>query len=129
MTVSVVRRGCLALASTLILMLSAGSAYANCASAPVFHGFTSSFEQCGPAAAVFFWHHGRAVQRILSTIGNGQTPSIAGVDSGLNQTLSQGVMTEGPNGAANGSYFGNTDFANGGSDGCILVVQENPTTC
>ncbi len=95
-------------------------ALANCTSAPVFHGFTSSFESCGPNAAAFVWAHGRGVQRIVASDANRSQASIAGHDSGINQLLSQGMMIDGPNGATNGSYFGDTDWANGGYDGCVL---------
>ena len=126
-----IRNGSLVLAGIALMMAPAGRAYANCASAPVFHGFTSSFEQCGPAAAAFFWNHGRAVQRILNTEANGATPSAAGHDSGVLQSVDQLAMTEGPNGGApNGSYQGNTDFADTGADGCgVLTIAENPTGC
>jgi len=116
--------------AVLGLVAAFGTARANCASAPIVHGVVSSFEQCGANAAAFVWFHGRAVQRVIAAqtfISTGNTQ--AGHDSGRRQTLSDSVLTEGPNGAANGSYFGNTDFGNSGFDGCILNIPENPLGC
>jgi hypothetical protein len=108
------------------------TALANCAaSAPIVHGFTSSFEQCGPNAVAFAWFHGRAVQRVIgseSSTNQGNTP--AGHDSGPDQTAAQGMFVDGPNGgAAGGSYLGNTDFSNLGYDGCISNILEGPLGC
>ncbi|HEV8374989.1 MAG TPA: hypothetical protein VGR38_02010 [Candidatus Polarisedimenticolia bacterium] len=118
----------------VLLMISGTSAsigpvLASCGSAPVFHGFTSSFEQCGPNAVAFAWFHGRAVQRVIACeCAANQGNTAAGHDSGGNQNAVEGMYVDGPNGgAANGSYLGNTDFANGGYDGCILNIPEAPT--
>ena len=116
----------------IVLLLSPSqAAYAACGSAPVFHGFTSSFEQCGPAAAAFFWMHGRGVQRNLGAANNDTGNTAAGHDSGNLQTLADFIMIDGPNGGAvNGSYLGSTDFANFGVDGCILNISETANaTC
>ena len=108
---------------SLVVVLGAleSRSHANCPSAPILHGLTSSFESCGPNAAAFFWGHGRAVQSTIAYDDNAATASIAGHDSGILQTLSDGMFIDGPNGgAANGSYLGNTEGALGGSDGCFL---------
>src|SRR5262245_18137885 len=86
---------------------------------PIILGLTSSFQSCGPNAAAFFWAHGRGVQRVIASDFNFNRTSIAGHDCGRNQVLADGVMSEGPNGAANGSYFGNSDWMNLGTDGCV----------
>jgi len=122
---------CLALLAVLGLAMGAGGARASCGSAPIVHGMlTSSFEQCGVNAAAFAWFHGRAVQRVIGAGGLTDTGNtVAGHDSGPNQTLSDFVLVEGPNGAANGSYLGSTDFGNYGYDGCILNIPENASGC
>src|SRR4030095_1744449 len=107
----------LLLSGAICLVVPAGRAYASCDGA-IFHGITSSFEQCGPNAVAFAWFHGRAVQRTIAFAGNGATAGPAGHDSGILQTMAEYMMTEGPGGAANGSYQGNTDFINLGYDGC-----------
>lgn len=121
----------IAFAAILGLAAADGLARANCpGGSPIIHGFTSSFEQCGANVAAFAWLHGRAVQRVIvagSYESTGNTP--AGHDSGLKQTLSDSVLTEGPNGAANGSYYGNTDFGDYLWDGCIFNVPENAVGC
>ncbi|HEU5182499.1 MAG TPA: hypothetical protein VFW45_17060, partial [Candidatus Polarisedimenticolia bacterium] len=105
----------------VLAALESARSYANCPSAPILQGFTTSFESCGPNAAAFFWGHGRAVQRTIAYDANAATASVAGHDSGINQSMTQGMMIDGPNGgAANGSYLAATDGANGGSDGCFL---------
>src|SRR5262249_20281009 len=76
-----VRSGSLGFAGITLLLITGGAAYANCKfTDPIFHGFSSSFEQCGPAAAAFFWNHGRAVQRIISISANADAASPAGHD-------------------------------------------------
>ena len=102
------------------------TALANCNSAPIQHGFTSSFEQSGPNAVAFAWFHGRAVQRVIGPENvTNQGNTAAGHDSGGNQNAVDGMYIDGPNGgAAGGSYLGNTDFANGGYDGCITNIPE-----
>jgi hypothetical protein len=118
------------LVAVLGLATAVGAARASCLSLPIQHGLVStSFEQCGANAAAFVWFHGRGVQRIISDGGfySGNTP--AGHDSGRNQTLADYVMLEGLNGAANGSYYGQTDYANPYWDGCILNIPENPLGC
>lgn len=114
------------------LVAPAGISYANCPSAPVLHGLSSSFEACGPNAAAFFWGHGRAVQRVIASIATGATATAAGHDSGRLQTLADSIMIDGPLGSASGSYFGSTDGANTGSDGCFLnaaLVDTGDTGC
>lgn len=101
---------------------------ANCTSGPVYHGLTSSLESCGPNAAAFFWAHGRGVQRVVASDANAGRASIAGHDSGINQLLADAMMVDGPGGASSGSYFGVTDWANGGTDGCILNLRDTAQT-
>ena len=116
------------LAGALCLLAPGGSAYANCEAA-ILHGITNSFEQCGPNAVAFAWFHGRAVQRTVASFANGAAAGPGGHDSGILQTLTDNMMTEGPGGAANGSYEGNTDFYNIGYDGCLTYPTEGPCKC
>jgi len=118
----------LLVSGAICLVVPAGSAYANCDGA-IFHGITNSFEQCGPNAVAFAWFHGRAVQRTIAFGGNGAAAGPAGHDSGNLQTMAEGMMTEGPGGAANGSYQGNTDFMNLGYDGCLRNTTEGSCKC
>lgn len=118
----------LLLVGALCLVVPAGSAYANC-EGPVLHGITNSFEQCGPNAVAFAWFHGRAVQRTIQNATAGALAGPAGHDSGILQTLAESMMSEGPQGAINGSYAGNTDFNNPGYDGCVRNVNEGACKC
>ena len=110
-------------ASLVVLAMAcaaSASNRANCPSAPILHGLTSSFEQCGPDAQAFFWGHGRAVQRIIASEATGANATAAGHDSGRLSTVADAILIDGPGGAASGSYLGNTDGADTGSDGCFL---------
>src|SRR5262249_30852275 len=107
----------------MLVLIPARRALANC-DATIVHGFTNSFEQCGPNAAALAWFHGRAVQRIIQNSNNGAAAGVWGHDSGHLQTLAESMMIEGPNGAANGSYDGDTDFNNFGFDGCIKSTTD-----
>ncbi|HEU5182498.1 MAG TPA: hypothetical protein VFW45_17055 [Candidatus Polarisedimenticolia bacterium] len=112
------------------MVAPAGTAFANCPSAPILHGLTSSFEGCTPNAQAFFWGHGRAVQRLLANEANGATAGPAGHDSGRLANFADLIFIDGPNGgAANGSYLGNTDGGNTGSDGCFLNAALVDTNC
>src|SRR5262249_12312040 len=120
----------LLLVGALCLVAPAGRAYANC-DGPIFHGVTSSFEQCGPSAVAFAWFHGRGVQRIIQNSNNAATVGIWGSDSGILQTQADNMLVDGPTpgGASAGSYTGNTDFNNLGYDGCIKNITDGACKC
>jgi len=123
----------LLLVGIVALTLPGGRLYASCGSAPVTHGFSSSFTNCGPNPVAYVWTHGRGVQRIINPETTGITGTTAGHDSGNKQTQGDGMMlqnTDTGGAPIPGSYLGNTDFSNPGWDGCIVnpILTEQTTS-
>jgi putative metal-binding protein len=110
-----------------LLIVTASASLANCGvPAPVLQGALapeSRFTGCGETAYAFFWRHQHAVQRLVS---GSLLEGPAGADSGSSSTVADYVMTPG---AVPGDYFGNTDWSNAGTDGCILNSPESDIGC
>jgi len=113
----------LLLAGIAVFTFSGERVYASCGAAPIQHGIfgTTSFQNCGTSPVAFAWTHGRGVQRVLASLTT-NTGTLAGHDSGANQTPSDAMMLPG---AAPGQWFGQTDFSNPGWNGCTYVIQDD----